>query len=977
MRGSEAAAYRHPGADLPARPEIGVQAHFKQSKPPTSYRFDSSLAPDLNWDGQNSAREQAEAALAEILEQAARLPLGVPASVGKASANSASPPTLHAPPPEGGTPNLPAARAAILAAAQKLKHLSRPFLNWSGKAERLSFDVPTLPLFVHERLSTSAILDTLKGHKRDKQDDFLGALYGSPERSLSDQVLRAYEYRDNWVNRLMLGDSLVVMNSLLRFESLGGQVQMIYVDPPYGVKFGSNFQPFVRKRDVAHNDDADMTREPEMVQAYRDTWELGLHSYLTYLRDRLLLARELLAPSGSIFVQISDENLHHVREVMDEVFGSENFVSQISFQTTTGFDTNTLATLGDFLLWYAKDKDRVKVRKNYYQQQTKPGEGNAKWVLLPDGTYRGVSAEEARGEVALPKGARLYNPDNLSSQGAANEPQPFEYEGKTYNPAANSHWKPNYPNGMKRLAEAGRLHVAKNSLRFRRFADDFPYSEFGNIWTDTLTGSFTSEKLYVVQTNLKVAERCLLMTTDPGDLVLDPTCGSGTTAFVAEQWGRRWITCDTSRVPLALARQRLLTATFDYFKLKDESRGPAGGFVYERRQNQKGEEVGGIVPHITLKSIANNEPPAEEVLVDRPEVLRSVVRVTGPFSFEATIPTAEGLDTEVGRVAPRAPSGKGEDRRARSDAPYLGEPHENYVQRMLEVLRRAPVLRLPGNQTVTLKNIRPPAKTLTLSAEALVAQASSPAGSAGVPARSSQRAARTPPEPAGEDACATTEAPVAILFGPENGPLSERLVREAWDEAGLKHYSRLYVIGFAIDPKARQFIDSAGQIGIPCTYLQATMDLQMGDLLKNMRSSQIFSVCGLPDVKVSRKEAQKGAKKKGEEEQWQAELLGLDTFDPITMDADRLKAADVPAWLLDTDYNGMVFRVRQAFFPRTGAWENLKKSLRVEFEDTVWDHLAGTTSAPFPAGEHGQIAVKVIDPRGNELLVVKKLEEAR
>jgi adenine-specific DNA-methyltransferase len=289
------------------------------------------------------------------------------------------------------------------------------------------------------------------------------------------------------------------------------------------------------------------------------------------------------------------------------------------------------------------------------------------------------------------------------------------------------------------------------------------------------------------------------------------------------------------------------------------------------------------------------------------------------------------------------------------------EDQEKYVQRMLEVLRRAPVLRLPGNQTVALRNIRPPAKTLTLSAEALVDRAS---------------LANLADDASMQPALTRESDPVAILFGPENGPLTERLVREAWDEAGLKRYTRLYVIGFAIDPKARQFIDSAGQIGIPATYLQATMDLQMGDLLKNMRSSQIFSVCGLPDVSVFQVQSPKSKveKAKSGEPQWQAELLGLDTFDPVTMEADHLKPGEVPAWLLDTDYNGMVFRVRQAFFPRTGAWENLKKSLKVEFEDTVWDHLAGTTSAPFPAGEHGQIAVKVIDPRGNELLVVKKLE---
>jgi adenine-specific DNA-methyltransferase len=397
-------------------------------------------------------------------------------------------------------------------------------------------------------------------------------------------------------------------------------------------------------------------------------------------------------------------------------------------------------------------------------------------------------------------------------------------------------------------------------------------------------------------------------------------------------------------VPLALARQRLLTATFDYYALADEARGPAGGFVYRRRQNKKGEEVGGIVPHITLKSIANNEPPAEEVLVDRPETQPGIVRVTGPFAFEATIPTAEGLDEE-----PQTPG-------------LQSEPHHNHVERMIDVLRRAPVLRLPGNQTLTLKNIRPPAKTLALSAEAVIDKPS---------------LANLADDAAAQPALDRESEPVAILFGPENGAISERLVREAWDEAGLKRYARLLVIGFAIEPKAREFVEKAGQIGIGCVYLQATMDLQMGDLLKNMRSSQVFSVCGLPDVKVARASSPRTPSTSGGTPAplWQVELLGLDTFDPATMEPSHLRGEEVPAWLLDTDYNGLVFRVTQAFFPRTGAWENLKKSLRVEFEETVWDHLAGTTSAPFEAGEHGQIAVKVIDPRGNELLVVMKLEE--
>jgi adenine-specific DNA-methyltransferase len=423
------------------------------------------------------------------------------------------------------------------------------------------------------------------------------------------------------------------------------------------------------------------------------------------------------------------------------------------------------------------------------------------------------------------------------------------------------------------------------------------------------------------------------MTTDPGDLVLDPTCGSGTTSLVAEQWGRRWITIDTSRVPLALARQRLLTASFDYYELKDESRGPAGGFNYlPEGQSKNPKSVGpGIVPHITLKSIANNEPPEDKVLVDRPEVQKGIVRVTGPFTVEATIAAAAGLDD-----VQQLPGTQSAD-------------HRTHVERMIEVLRRAPVLRIPGNQTVTLRQVRPPAKTLTLSAEALIGGANGGDGE-----------------------------PVAILFGPADGPLSERIVREAWDEAGLKRYARIFAIGFGIDPKAREFVEKAGQIGIPCVYLQATMDLQMGDLLKNMRSSQVFSVCGLPDIELrSARAVNSKDAKKADNDRWEVELIGLDTFDPATMEPTHLAGSDVPAWLLDTDYNGMVFRVRQAFFPRTGAWESLKKLLKAEFEDSIWDHLAGTVSAPFEAGEHRQIAVKVIDPRGNELIVVRKLEVKR
>ena len=901
----KAETYRHPEAESPLRPDVGTQAQFRKKKPPQKYRYDSSLSPLLEWDGRNSARELG-AWLIKMIEKAAAL---------KAPHAFAGPQEF-----KGNDGTVIATVRNLREAVDALARLSKPFLNWAGKAERLSFDVPTLPLFIHERLSTKAIIETLKAHKRVDQFE----LFADPQHSITDQVLKAYEYRDKWVNRMIAGDSLVVMNSLLRYEGLGAQVQMVYMAPPYGVKFGSNFQPFVRKRDVKHNEDDDMTREPEMVKAYRDTWELGLHSYLTYLRDRLFLCRDLLASSGSMFVQINDQNAHHVREVMDDVFGEDNFVAQINFQTTTGFETTTIATMGDFLLWYAKDQERLKVRKLYDKKELKPGEGNARWILLPDGSYRGVTRAEASGEEPLPRGVRLYNPDNLISQGAASEPQPFKFEGDVYEPGGNAHWKANYPEGMKRLAKAGRIHVARNSIRYRRFADDFPYQEIGNFWTDTGTGSFTEDKLFVVQTNTKVIERCILLCTDPGDLVLDPTCGSGTTAYVAEKWGRRWITIDVSRVPLALARQRLLTATYPWYELKDGERGPAGGFVYKRKHNSKGEDVGGIVPHVTLKAIANDEPPEEEVLVDRPEVESKVTRVTGPFTLEATIPTP--VDWEGDGI---------EDSGA-------AEGHGSFVDRMLEVLRRSPVLQVGGGKTVVLKNIRPPAKTLSLSAEALVAN--------------------------GE------EKPVAIVFGPENGAISEKFVQEAIKEANLKGYDHLYVIGFAVQPNARMLIEKSAEMGtLAATYVQATPDLMMGDLLKNMRSSQIFSVCGMPEIKVKRI----APAKKGEPPRFTAELVGLDTFDPATMHTEHMKGEHVPAWFLDTDYNSLCFHVSQAFFPRTAAWDDLKKALRGSYNQSVWDHLAGTRSAPFEAGEHGQVAVKVIDYRGNELMVVKSLKEAQ
>ena len=539
-------------------------------------------------------------------------------------------------------------------AAELLAAIARPFLNWAGKAERLSFDVPTLPLFIHERLSTQAILETLTGHRRDTQLSFFD-LFGDPNRPIRDQVLRAYEYPDGWTNRMILGDSLAVMNSLLEYERLGGQVQMIYMDPPYGVKFGSNFQPFVRKRDVTHNDDADMTREPEMVKAYRDTWELGLHSYLTYMRDRLLLCRDLLAPTGSIFVQISDENVHHVRELMDEVFGAENFIALIPFRKKTmPLGAKYLESIADYILWYARNIERTKYNQLYEPMSV---EGDPHWncVELADGTRRKMTREEINNHGLLPHGSIPFQLVSLYPAGV-NKSGLFavSFRDQVYRPPDGNSWFTN-PDGMERLIASNRIEPYEDgkTIRYALKLSDSPVTALTSLWADT---SAPSDKIYAVQTSNKVIQRCILMTTSPGDLVVDPTCGSGTTAYVAEQWGRRWITADVSRVPLALARQRLLTATFPYFELKEEARGPAGGFVYRRKQNNRGEEIGGIVPYITKGSVAGDEPAKETVLVDRPEENGKLTRVSGPFTFEATIPTP--MDWEE----TRSPS-QGEGRR--------------------------------------------------------------------------------------------------------------------------------------------------------------------------------------------------------------------------------------------------------------------------------------------------------------------------
>lgn len=792
-----------------------------------------------------------------------------------------------------------------------------PQLVWAGKAERTSFEVPTVSLHVHERIDPHTIIEAVK--RRNGSEPQL-SLFEAERKAPLRQEIEFYKHRHGWSNRLIAGDSLLVMNSLIEKEGMGGQVQMIYLDPPYGITYRSNFQPFVNKKEVKDGKDEDLTQEPETIKAFRDTWELGIHSYLTYLRDRLILSRELLGEEGSIFVQINDQNLHHVREICDEIFGTKNFVSLITFQTTSGFKTKTIATLGDFLLWYAKDKSKVKVRKLYEEQPLTLGKGNATWVLLPDGTYRGVTAAEKRGEVPLPEGARLYHPGDMQSQGPASEPQPFVFEGKTYSPNANSHWKANYPAGLERLAAAGRIHVAENSLRYRRFFDDFPYQERGNIWTDTITGSFTDRKIYAVQTNDKVIERCVLLTTDPGDLVFDPTCGSGTTAVVAEQWGRRWITTDTSRVSITLAKHRTMTAVFDFYQLAHPQEGIGSGLKYEP------------VKQITLEGIANGDPAVPITLYDQPLEDKKKTRVCGPFTVEAVpAPVVRSFD-DVDDDGSASAISAGVSVARTGETARQGDWRD-------ELFKTG--IRGKGGQRFEFTRVEPLPGTRWLHADAETKEDE--------PKR------------------------VVVSFGPEHAALEQRQVELALEEA-QKLIPKPKIVVFAafkFDPEAAKDIDELSWPGVTLLKAEMNADLLTEDLKKKRQSNDSFWLVGQPDIDVQpiTNGADAGKYK-----------VIVDGFDYYDMKKEQIISGGiekVAMWMLDTDYDGRCLFPRQIFFFADVMQESLKnlaQSLRAEIDPDLIKAYYSATSLPFTSGPNKRVAVKIIDDRGIESLKVAKID---
>ena len=784
-----------------------------------------------------------------------------------------------------------------------------PQLQWAGKTEHTSFDVPTVSLHVHERIDPRRIIETVK---KEEEAPTQMSLFEEQKKPLREAI-EFYKHKENWSNRLIAGDSLLVMNSLIEKEGMGGKVQMVYFDPPYGIKYGSNFQPFVNKRDVKDGKDEDLTSEPEMIKAFRDTWELGIHSYLTYLRDRLLLAKDMLHESGSIFVQISDENVHHVREILSEVFGSENFVSTIFFKTTGGFDTSTLSRVGDYLLWFSKDITKIKFRKLYEEYQPQVGEVGYNWIIFPDGTSRGLTADEKRNPNKIPTDGKVYKATSIKSQGATSSPQEFEFKGKKYYPGPSHHWKTSVE-GLQRLAEKNRIHLAANSIQYIRFNDDFPYKQLTNIWLDTGTGSFGDDKKYVVETNQKVITKCLLMTTDPGDIALDITCGSGTTAIVAENWGRRWITCDTSRVALTLTKQRMMAANFNYFELAHPNEGVGSGFKYE------------TVPHIMLGTIANNEPTVQETIFDKPIVNNKKTRVTGPFTVEAVpAPVAksfEDIEVDTQLDADTSVSRSGETLRQ--------DEWRN------ELLRAG--VRAKGGKLIEFTRVEPLSGTRFLQAEAETKEDN--------PKR------------------------VVVCFGPEHAPLEQRTVELALEEARtLKPKPEIILFcAFHFDPEARKDIEETNWPGITLLEAQMNADLLTDDLKKKRSSNESFWLIGQPDVQITE------IKSGDDKGKYTVEVNGFDYYNPKTGTVDSGGKGDIAMWMLDNDYDGRSLFPSQVFFPMAGGkegWATLAKNLKAEIDEEKIEAFGGTVSLPFTPGKN--VAVKIIDARGIESIKIIRL----
>jgi adenine-specific DNA-methyltransferase len=873
-----------------------------------------------------------------------------------------------------------------------------PQLVWRGKDEQDWSDlvVHAPPLYIQEKVHPKVLIDDLRrrteaGEKTQAgaMDDLFADFNGLPDDNAKTEF---YQHDAHWANRMILGDSLQVMASLAEREGLRGKVQCIYFDPPYGIKFNSNFQWSTTSRDVKDGNTDHITREPEQVKAFRDTWRDGIHSYLTYLRDRLTVARDLLTDSGSIFVQIGDENVHRVRAVMDEVFGEDNFAGQIAFRKTGAFESTLLGQTTDYLLWFGKNKGSMKYRPPLKPKTFDEGSGQYyKWVETPDGNQRSLSKAERDDLSLLPAGSKLFLMSPLSSAGPSGNPFDFSFNGTTYSCDTGSHWK-TAAGGLSKLAFAGRLNGAGKRVYYVRYLEDFAVSPFDNVWADTVAGGYSGSSIYVVQTSAKVIQRCLLMATDPGDLVLDPTCGSGTTAYVAEQWGRRWITIDTSRVALALARARIMGARYPYYLLADSRDGqikeaevtraaPSSqptrgnirhGFVYER------------VPHITLKSIANNTEI--DVIWDKYQ------QVSEPLREQLNKALSKKWEEwEIPRDAdskwPDAPKKLHADwwqariaRQKEIDASIAAKADSEYLyDKPYEDKKK---VRVAGPFTVESLS---PHRVLGVDEndELIDGAAKTKAGhgqerdfvqiilenlkTAGVQqAHKEDKISFTSLTPwPGDLVCAEGryqdeggEKRAAIFIGPEFGTVSRPDLVSAAREAGDADFDVLIACAFNYDAHSSEF-DKLGRI--PVLKARMNADLHMADDLKNTGKGNLFVIFGEPDIDIL--DAEGG--------QVRVKVNGVDVFHPNTGEVRSDGADGIACWFIDTDYNEESFFVRHAYFlGANDPYKSLKTTLKAEINEEAWASLNSDTSRPFDKPKTGRIAVKVINHLGDEVMKV-------
>lgn len=798
-----------------------------------------------------------------------------------------------------------------------------PELYWmrkygqEGNESKLSVDIRSL--YRHEHVEPETLIHRLyKVTKSDaaQHDFFVNETFGNLLGGVDelDKPKQYYKHAQNWRNRLIQGDSLLVTSSLLEREGMAGKVQMIYIDPPYGIKYGSNWQMRLNDRNVKDGDDANLSGEPEVIKAFRDTWELGIHSYLSYLRDRLLVACELLNESGSCFVQISDENVHLVRSLMDEIFGSENFCSMITFAKTSGATSRLVSSVSDYLLWYAKDRDSVKYRKLF---EDKPAIENPteRYVCIEteSGEIIDLSVAQKIGKVPMPKG-RLLRLRPTDSQGHTRDSEtPVLVDGKKIWPPSGRHWTVR-SSGTQRAVEMGRTFLVGKTLRWKAYHDEFPYREIHNSWNDMTSSGFGEDRHYVVQTQKAVVERCVLMTTDPGDLVLDPTCGSGTTALVAEQRGRRWITTDTSRVALNIAKQRLTTATFPWYSLHDpDGEDVRQGFNYEK------------VPHVTLKSLANSEPPEVETLYDRPEVDKKKLRVAGPF-------TVETLQSFEPTMAEAIESGEAE-----------AEGLQRFTDKVFAHLQSAGIKNGIKNENAVFTRINP------LAHEALHAE--------------------------GFYTTERGDAKAYLHIGPQFGTVSKLIVNEAAKECRIRGDADwLVVLGFRFDDDIETREVSTKHGSFIVTKVRMHDDLLQEGLVKKDKKAASFVTIGEPDVHPE----------KQKDGTYIVEIKGLDIYDPIRDEVKARSVADIAYWMVDDNYDGSSFIVRQVFFcggdkDEFDKWKRglsdlvkqmtkkkVEQTLKVEIDDEAFDRLYGFRSHPIPAKKGRRVAVRVVSQFGEE-----------